>query len=181
MKKIVLSITISRLLASPLIFFFSVFLEYHWMAFWLFIYASLTDYLDGKLSRAFKAETRLGAIIDPIADKVLIVFAILAIVSLSDNFFTALIGGFILSREFFISALREYTSHLGNSDATKVTYLAKIKTTVQFIAITMHFFGIASNFALIIFLADFMLLLAMLIAYKSLIDYFSSAYNEINK
>jgi len=179
MQKLVLSLTLFRILAAPFIFISAIFLENYWLAFWLFNIAALTDYFDGKLARTYQVESKLGAILDPIGDKLLVLFAIITIVVFTQDIFVALMGAFILAREFWVSALREYASSQQNSKATKVTFIAKTKTTVQFIALSMYFLGSAADLALMTFLASFMLFIAVLLATKSAIDYSSNVIKFI--
>jgi CDP-diacylglycerol--glycerol-3-phosphate 3-phosphatidyltransferase len=171
MQKLVLSLTLFRILAAPFIFISAIFLENYWLSFWLFNIAALTDYFDGKLARTYQVESRLGAILDPIGDKLLVLFAIITVVVFTQDIYVALMGAFILAREFWVSALREYASAQNNSKATTVTFMAKTKTTVQFIALSMYFLGSAADLALMTFLASFVLFIAVLLALKSAIDY----------
>jgi len=106
----------------------------------LFAVAAMTDWLDGMLARQFDAVSNLGRMLDPIADKMLVAGCILAL-PVSDTwgwlmFLPALI---ILFREVFISGLREFMA--GQQVVIHVTSLAKIKTTLQLVAIG---FAIAS-------------------------------------
>ena len=171
MQRLVLSLTLFRILAAPFIFISAIFLENYWLAFWLFNIAALTDYFDGKLARTYQVESRLGAILDPIGDKLLVLFALITVMVFTKDIYVALMGAFILAREFWVSALREYASAQNNSKATTVTFMAKTKTTVQFIALSMYFLGSAADLALMTFLASFVLFIAVLLALKSAIDY----------
>lgn len=176
MKEFVLSLTLFRILAAPFVFIFSIFLENYWLAFWAFNIAALTDYFDGKLARDFKVESRLGAILDPIGDKLLVLFALISVMLFTKDIFIACMGTFILAREFWISALREYSSAHNFSDATGVTFVAKTKTAFQFTAISMYFIGAAADLALITFLANFILLISVLLAFKSAINYTKNVF-----
>ena len=171
MQILVLSLTLFRILAAPFVFISAVFLDHYWFAFWIFNFAALTDFFDGKLARDFGVESRLGAILDPIGDKLLVLFSIITVVILIQDIYVALMGALILGREFWVSALREFSSTNNISNATKVTFIAKVKTTLQFIALSMFFLGVAADFALVKFLASFTLLIALLLALKSAIDY----------
>ena len=98
----------------------------------IFILSSITDFLDGYLARSFNQSSRLGKILDPIADKLLITCALISLISnniIQDIHVIA--ATLIIIREIFISGLREFIK--GN--ILKVTFLAKIKTTVQMISI----------------------------------------------
>ena len=171
MQSFVLSLTIFRIFAAPFVFIFAIFFENYWLAFWFFNLAALTDYFDGKLARHFKVESKLGAILDPIADKLLVLFAIITVIVFTQDIYVAFMGAAVLAREFWVSALREYSSSQNLSNATVVSYIAKLKTTIQFVAIDMYLLGAASNLVLINFLANFVLFLATILAFKSAIDY----------
>jgi CDP-diacylglycerol--glycerol-3-phosphate 3-phosphatidyltransferase len=171
MQSLVLSLTLFRILAAPFVFIFAIYLEHYWLAFWVFNIAALTDYFDGKLAREFQVESRLGSILDPIGDKLLLLFAIITVIVFTQDIYVAFMGALMLARELWVSALREYSSANNTPDATKVTFIAKAKTTFQFIAISMHFFGIAADLALITFLANFVLMISVILAFKSAIGY----------
>ena len=178
MQKLVLSLTLFRILAAPFIFISAVFLENYWLAFWLFNIAALTDYFDGKLARLYQVESRLGAILDPIGDKLLVLFALITVMVFTQDIYIALMGALILAREFWVSALREYSSAQNISNKTSVTKIAKVKTTFQFIAFSLFFFGASSNLAIITFIANFVLFIALLLTYKSAIDYSIATFNN---
>ncbi len=105
-----------------------------WTAFIIFVLASLTDYVDGYLARAWEQQSALGRMLDPIADKLLVSVSILILVEdgLLDGWsmWAAII---VLMREVFVSGLREFLAELRVS--VPVTRLAKWKTTMQLIAI----------------------------------------------
>lgn len=102
-------------------------------AFWAFLIAAITDFFDGWLARKLNATTVWGAILDPIADKVLVCGAILGLMSLGPQPMVALPAGLILFREFAVSALREVGADKGIK--LPVTLLAKWKTTLQLLAL----------------------------------------------
>ena len=101
-------------------------------AFWIFVIAASTDWVDGYLARRWNSTTRWGAILDPIADKVLVTGAILGLLTSGSLTFIAIPCGLILFREFAVSALRETMA--GKVDLP-VTLLAKWKTTLQMVAL----------------------------------------------
>jgi CDP-diacylglycerol--glycerol-3-phosphate 3-phosphatidyltransferase len=106
-------------------------------AFVAFVVAAVTDFFDGWLARAFNATSLLGAILDPIADKVLVAAAIVGLVAVGQRD-AALPGGLILFREFAVSALRETLAPRGLR--LPVTLLAKWKTTLQLVALGLMLF-----------------------------------------
>jgi CDP-diacylglycerol--glycerol-3-phosphate 3-phosphatidyltransferase len=102
-------------------------------AFVAFVVAAVTDFFDGWLARRLGAVSVWGAILDPIADKVLICAAVLGLLALAASPALVIPAALILFREFAVSALREVTA--GKGVALPVTLLAKWKTTFQLIAL----------------------------------------------
>ncbi|OIQ30141.1 MAG: CDP-diacylglycerol--glycerol-3-phosphate 3-phosphatidyltransferase [Alphaproteobacteria bacterium MedPE-SWcel] len=136
-------LTLLRLLAAPalaVMFLFFTRPYADWFALVLFVGAALTDWVDGYLARSWKQETKIGAMLDPIADKAMVVIALMILVGYATSHWTAwlvLPATVILFREVFVSGLREF---LGDTAGTlKVTKLAKWKTTAQMIAIATLF------------------------------------------
>ena len=171
MQSLVLGLTLFRIFASPVIFIAAIFFSNYWLSFWFFNLAALTDYFDGSLARKYHVESKLGAILDPIGDKLLVLFAIISVLVFTQDIYVALMCAFLLAREFWVSALREFSSANNISQSTAVTFVAKTKTTFQFIAISLYLLGTALNLALVIFIANFILFIAVLLAYKSVINY----------
>lgn len=146
-------LTILRLLAAPgiaVMFLYFTRPWADWFALVLFVSAAITDWFDGYLARAWHQQTKFGTMLDPIADKAMVVIALMVIVGYSSmSPWLVLPATFILFREVFVSGLREY---LGDTAGTlSVTKLAKWKTTVQMVAIAVlfaqgifeHYFGMA--------------------------------------
>ena len=102
------------------------------MAFLIFVIAASTDWVDGFLARRWHAESRWGAILDPIADKILVTGTIVGLLASGTSADVVIPYGLILFREFAVSALRETTA--GRIEL-KVTMLAKWKTTLQLVAL----------------------------------------------
>ena len=135
------TLTALRLLAAPgvaIMFLYFARPWADWFALILFVGAAVTDWIDGYLARAWKQETRLGAMLDPIADKAMVIIALLVIIGFSNwSPWLVLPATMIVFREVFVSGLREF---LGTAAGTlKVTQLAKWKTTAQMIAIAVLF------------------------------------------
>ena len=134
-------LTVLRLLAAPgvaVMFLYFTRPYADWFALLLFVAAAITDWFDGFLARAWKQETKVGTMLDPIADKAMVVIALMIIVGYSSmSPWLVLPATVILFREVFISGLREF---LGDTAGTlKVTVLAKWKTTAQMVAISFLF------------------------------------------
>ncbi|MBP3438820.1 MAG: CDP-diacylglycerol--glycerol-3-phosphate 3-phosphatidyltransferase [Sutterella sp.] len=102
----------------------------------MFIIAAVTDALDGFLARRYQGwATRMGAFLDPVADKLLVSAALVALVGLDRC--DMLIAMIIIGREITVSALREWMAKMGESGAVKVNWFGKIKTIAQMSAIPM--------------------------------------------
>ena len=129
-------LTTLRLLAAPMLAVMFLYFTRPYadiLAVVLFVSAAITDWFDGYLARAWRQQTRLGAMLDPIADKAMVVIALMVIVGFSSwSPWLVLPATVILFREVFVSGLREY---LGDTAGTlKVTKLAKWKTALQMTA-----------------------------------------------
>jgi CDP-diacylglycerol--glycerol-3-phosphate 3-phosphatidyltransferase len=126
--------------AVPLMFLYFQRPWADWAALALFLLAAITDWFDGYLARAWKQESRFGAAMDPIADKAMVVIALVVITGYSGmNPWLILPVTVILFREVFVSGLREFLGD--NSRKLAVTNLAKWKTTLQMVAISVLFLG----------------------------------------
>ncbi|MDO5606394.1 MAG: CDP-diacylglycerol--glycerol-3-phosphate 3-phosphatidyltransferase [Paracoccus sp. (in: a-proteobacteria)] len=136
-------LTIMRLIAAPAVPL--MFLYFHrpwadWAALILFLLAAITDWFDGYLARAWNQQTRFGAAMDPIADKAMVVIALVVITGYSGmNPWLILPVTVILFREVFVSGLRESLGE--NATKLAVTRIAKWKTTMQMVAIAVLFLG----------------------------------------
>jgi len=110
----------------------------------LFALASFTDYLDGLLARMFKEESKLGELLDPIADKILVAAAlILLVMNGTIKNYEVIAAIIILTREILISGLREF---LAKGRVTmQVTSLSKLKTFIQMISIAILLTGESGN------------------------------------
>lgn len=134
-------LTTLRLLAAPgvaVMFLYFARPWADWFALILFLLAAITDFFDGYLARLWKQESRVGAMLDPIADKAMVVIALLVITGYSGmDPWLILPATAILFREVFVSGLREYLG--SRSGLLQVTRLAKWKTTAQMVAIAVLF------------------------------------------
>ncbi|VAW53282.1 CDP-diacylglycerol--glycerol-3-phosphate 3-phosphatidyltransferase [hydrothermal vent metagenome] len=132
------AITTFRIILIPV--FISVFyLPYDWapaLATFIFWFAAITDWFDGYLARKLNQQSSLGAFIDPLADKLMVVSALLIILAKHPEsnwlLFSSLV---IISREIFISSLREWMSSMGESQVVAVSFFGKAKTVAQMFAL----------------------------------------------
>ena len=131
-------LTIGRIIIVP-IFVFSFYLPGFYgdvIPFVLFIVASFTDFLDGLLARIFKEESRLGELMDPIADKIIVAAAlILLVMDETIKNFEVIAAIIILTREILISGLREFLAK--GQIKLPVSNLAKLKTFLQMFSISI--------------------------------------------
>ena len=134
-------LTVMRLVAAPgiviMFLYFSRPLA-DWIALVLFLVAAISDWFDGYLARRWNQESKFGEMLDPIADKAMVIIALLIITGFSRmNSWVLLPAAMIMFREVFVSGLREF---LGKSASLlTVTKLAKWKTALQMIAIATLF------------------------------------------
>jgi cardiolipin synthase (CMP-forming) len=105
----------------------------HLFSMLLFVFAGITDWLDGYLARKLDQYSAFGAFLDPVADKLMVAAALIMLVSLGHV--DAVIAFIIIGREIAISALREWMAQLGESKSIAVSMIGKVKTTFQLIAI----------------------------------------------
>jgi cardiolipin synthase len=157
-------LTYGRLLAVPVLVLCFYIENYaatghtasRWFSFAVFIAASVSDFFDGYLARAWKQQSAIGRMLDPIADKLLVATALMLLVSGPEP----TIGGWsllaaivILIREISVSGLREFLAGLKNV-SVPVTRLAKYKTTMQMIAIGFLLIGPAGDKLMKYYFAD---------------------------
>lgn len=103
----------------------------------IFATASFTDWLDGYLARKLEQTSHFGAFLDPVADKLLVATSLLLLVGAKDLDYITIPAIIIVSREIVISALREWMAELGGRASVTVSYIGKIKTAVQMVAIVL--------------------------------------------
>ena len=177
-SKILNLITLSRILCAILIYLILYLENNYSIALFLFLIASFSDFLDGYLARKTNSVSVLGEILDPIADKLLIVFVLIGLSINLDSFLIGLISAVIISREIWVAALRDINARNNQPDKTKVTFLAKIKTTIQMFAILLYLFGLTLNNMMILFFADIVLIIALLVTIQTGFQYTISTFKK---
>lgn len=135
-------LTWARIVMIPLVL--GVFyLPEHWLApLWqnvagalIFTLAAITDWFDGYLARKWNQTSAFGAFLDPVADKLMVAAALILLVQLGRA--DAWLAAIIIGREITISALREWMAQLGASKGVAVSFIGKVKTAAQMIAIVV--------------------------------------------
>jgi CDP-diacylglycerol--glycerol-3-phosphate 3-phosphatidyltransferase len=103
--------------------------------------AGVTDWLDGYLARRLDQESPFGAFLDPVADKLMVAAALVMLVDRYDSLWLTLSAIIIIGREITISALREWMAHIGERGKVAVSYVGKVKTTAQIVALLFLLYG----------------------------------------
>ena len=132
-------LTLSRIVAIPVIVAI-FYLPVQWnflVASLIFIAAALTDLFDGYLARKLNQTTKLGAFLDPVADKLIVAIALILLVEVYASPWMAIPAIVIIGREIIISALREWMAECGHRAQVAVSNIGKIKTVIQMFAISM--------------------------------------------
>jgi CDP-diacylglycerol--glycerol-3-phosphate 3-phosphatidyltransferase len=101
----------------------------------VFGFAGITDWADGYLARLWQQESRFGAFLDPVADKLIVAVAMILLVEREANIWITLSASTIIGREIVISALREWMAEVGDRGKVAVAFIGKLKTTAQILAL----------------------------------------------
>ncbi len=171
-------LTFSRIILAIIIFILLATNGNYLLVLILFFIAGISDYFDGVLARKYNSVSQLGEILDPISDKILIVFLFFGLAINLSSYLIGFLGSFIIAREIWVSALRDLNAKNNNVEATKVTYLAKIKTTIQLFTITIYLIGLASSKMLLIIFGDIALIISFLITMYTGYIYTISTFNN---
>ena len=131
------SLTLFRILLIPVLVALFYWPQAHtyFLTAAVFAVAAVTDWLDGYLARKLGQSTPLGAFLDPVADKLMISVALALLIERYDAPWFTIPAIIIIGREIVISALREWMAELGKRTSVAVSYLGKVKTAVQMVAI----------------------------------------------
>jgi len=156
-------LTISRLILGAIIFILLMSPGGYILALVLFLIAGVTDFFDGYLARKYNFVSEVGEVLDPIADKILILFTLFGLAVNLSSYLIGFIGATIITREIWVSALRNLNAINANSSATQVNFIAKIKTAVQIFTISMYLFGLSINNMLVLVIADIFLVISLII------------------
>ena len=156
-------LTFSRIVLASVIFILLMSPDSYFLALILFFLAGITDYFDGYLARKYKSTSQIGEILDPIADKILIVFVLFGLAINLNSYLIGFVGSLIITREIWVGALRDFNARNNKSDATKVTFLAKAKTAIQLFTLSIYLLALAINNMLLIQFAHIFLFISLFI------------------
>ncbi|MBA53100.1 MAG: CDP-diacylglycerol--glycerol-3-phosphate 3-phosphatidyltransferase [Pseudomonadales bacterium] len=176
-------LTLLRIALIP-VFVGVYYLPYHWSALAgaiIFALAGITDWVDGYLARKMGQSTKLGAFLDPVADKLMVAAALVLLVEAHATALLVIPSIVIISREITVSALREWMAELGKRASVAVSFVGKVKTTVQMVAIT----GLLANEPdmeyWVVWLAYLLLYVATGLTLWSMMMYLKAAWPELKE
>lgn len=132
-------VTLLRIALIPL-FVIVFYLPYEWtqpVSALIFLLAGVTDWLDGYLARRLDQASAFGAFLDPVADKLMVAVALVMLVDRHGSLVLVVPACVIIGREIAVSALREWMAELGRRSSVAVSYIAKIKTALQMLALLL--------------------------------------------
>ena len=178
------ALTLGRIVLIPVIVVV-FYLPYQWsplISAIVFGLAGLTDWVDGYLARRMGQTTKLGAFLDPVADKLMVATALVLLVEVHESAFLAIPAIVIISREITISALREWMAELGKRASVAVSYVGKLKTVVQMVAIT----GLLAcepsvEQGVLLWLAYGLLYIATVLTLWSMLVYLKAAWPDLKR
>jgi CDP-diacylglycerol--glycerol-3-phosphate 3-phosphatidyltransferase len=177
-------LTIGRILAVPLVVALFYWTSNPWadpLAAFVFIFAAITDWIDGYLARKLQVTTPLGAFLDPVADKLMVATALVLLVSKDPHWVIVISAMIIVGREITVSALREWMAHLGARAKVAVSSLGKWKTIVQMVGLS---FMVYRNdlFGLPIYrMGVALLVVAAVLTLWSMVSYMQAAWPELHR
>ena len=188
-------LTFGRIFLVPLIviFFYLPFSWAHPVAAGLFALGSITDWLDGYLARYLKQSTKLGAFLDPVADKLMVSVALVLIVAeptfqrfdaiayygIMPAVILTVPAAIIVAREIIVSALREWMAEVGKRASVAVSQVGKFKTAAQMCSlIILLYCDITTNIVLLI-LGYSLLYIAAVLTIWSMIIYLRAAWSQL--
>ncbi len=145
----------------------------------IFAIAAITDWLDGYLARKLKQVSPFGEFLDPVADKLIVAFALVLLVQEYHTVWLAIPAAIIVGREIVISALREWMSDIGKRQRVAVKGIGKFKTAVQMISILLLLSQDASTISWITWLGYGLMYVAALLTLWSMVIYLRLAWEEV--
>jgi CDP-diacylglycerol--glycerol-3-phosphate 3-phosphatidyltransferase len=176
-------ITMVRVLLIP-VFVFVYFLDWKWAhqaGAFIFWFAAITDWFDGYLARKLNQTTAFGAFLDPVADKLIVAAALLLITHSYQTPWITVPAILLMSREIYISALREWMGQQGKQDLVKVSIIGKSKTLAQMLALIgllsemEYFMGIQIYW---VSLGYILLYFAAVLSFWSMVVYTKAAWDD---
>ncbi len=145
----------------------------------IFAFAAITDWIDGYVARRMGLATSFGEFLDPVADKLIVAVALIMLVEVHETLFIAIPAMIIIGREIVISALREWMSKVGSPNAVAVSFLGKIKTWAQMIAVVVLLVAEPGETELVL-LGYFAICVAAILTVWTMVGYLIQALPHLN-
>lgn len=142
----------------------------------LFSIAAITDWLDGWVARRYDQSTPLGAFLDPVADKLIVAVALVLLVGDHGSPWLTIPSVVIVGREIVISALREWMAELGKRASVAVSFIGKVKTTFQMIAIIVLLAFSPEAFPMVSLIGYIAIYIAAVLTLWSMVLYLKAAW-----
>ena len=173
-------LSLLRIILVPVlvIAFYIPFDKGHLLAVIIFLLAAITDWLDGYLARRLNQSSKLGAFLDPVADKLIVIVALVLLVSQPKVFYITVPALIIIVREIIVSGLREWMAEVGKRAHVAVSFIGKCKTTIQMIAIIVLLYCRANSPAILWMIGYLLLYGAAILTIWSMFMYLKAAWPE---
>lgn len=176
-------LTFMRIAAIP-VFVVFFYVPYEWrylVTAGIFALAAITDWLDGYIARTYQQTTKIGAFLDPVADKLMVVVSLILLVEAYSSPILAVPACIIIAREVAVSALREWMAEIGSRKKVAVSFIGKLKTTAQMCAIVGLLVYPPFSKVWVVYLAFFLLYSAVALTVWSMIIYLKAAWPTLTE
>ena len=173
-------LTLARIALIPVLVIV-YYLDYRWTnvaATAIFVFASLTDWLDGWIARRYNQYSAFGAFLDPVADKLMVAVALVLLVQEHGNLWLTLPAAVIIGREIVVSALREWMAEIGARAHVAVSNMGKWKTAAQMLALVILLAN-PSDFSFWVLTGYALLLVAAGLTLWSMLQYLRAAWPHL--
>ena len=145
----------------------------------IFAFAAITDWIDGYVARRMGLATPFGEFLDPVADKLIVAVELIMLVEVHETLLIAIPAMIIIGREIVISALREWMSKVGSPNTVAVSFLGKIKTWAQMIAVVVLLVAEPGETELVL-LGYFAISVAAILTVWTMVGYLMQALPYLN-
>lgn len=176
-------LTLLRIALLPVLVLF-FYLPFDWaneVTVAVFIAAGVTDWLDGWIARRYEQTSSFGAFLDPVADKLMVAISLVIVVEANPSILLALAAAIIIGREITISALREWMAELGERAQVNVSWVGKIKTILQMVAIGFLLYSEPLGFMPVLETGLVLLVIAAGLTLWSMLIYLRAAWPVITR
>ena len=176
------SLTLIRIVVIPLVLLLFL-LPFGWArpaAAFVFVFAGITDYLDGYFARRLNQTSGFGAFLDPVADKLMVSTALVLLVMADPQPLLAILATIIIGREIAVSALREWMAEVGSRANVAVSILGKLKTTMQIVGLSFLIYEHDLHGLPTYSIGELLLLVAAVLTIASMAGYLRAAWPALS-